>query len=116
MPHYTFIDQPDTLVQAVSEHERIGVDTEFMREKTYFAQLCLVQIATPDEIYCVDPLSDREHRDFWTALLARNWVVHSARQDIEVIWQLTGVMPAAIFDTQIAAGLLGYPAKRTRSR
>ena len=111
MPHYTFIDQPDTLVQAVSEHERIGVDTEFMREKTYFAQLCLVQIATPDEIYCVDPLSDGEHRDFWQALLARNWVVHSARQDIEVIWQLAGTMPAAIFDTQIAAGLLGYPAQ-----
>jgi ribonuclease D len=111
MPHYTFIDQPDTLVQAVSEHERIGVDTEFMREKTYFAQLCLVQIATPDEIYCVDPLSDGEHRDFWQGLLARNWVVHSARQDIEVIWQLAGMMPAAIFDTQIAAGLLGYPAQ-----
>lgn len=111
MPHYTFIDQPDTLVQEVSKHDRIGVDTEFMREKTYFAQLCLVQIATPDEMYCVDPLSDGEHSDFWRALLARNWVIHSARQDIEVIWQLAGAMPAAIFDTQIAAGLLGYPAQ-----
>ncbi len=111
MPEYTFIDQPDTLVQEVSEHGRIGVDTEFMREKTYFAQLCLVQVATPDKIYCVDPLSDGEHRDFWKALLARNWVIHSARQDIEVIWQLTGAMPAAIFDTQIAAGLLGHPAQ-----
>jgi ribonuclease D len=111
MPDYSFVDQPDTLVPLVNECQRLGVDTEFMREKTYFAQLCLVQVATEDRIYCVDPLAETGQDDFWQALLAREWVVHSARQDIEVIWQTAGLMPTAIFDTQIAAGLLGYPAQ-----
>lgn len=111
MPDYSFVDQPDSLVPRLNERQRLGVDTEFMREKTYFAQLCLVQVATEDRIYCVDPLAEDEQDDFWQALLSREWVVHSARQDIEVIWQTAGAMPTAIFDTQIAAGLLGYPAQ-----
>lgn len=111
MPHYQFVDRPETLTSALCGHERLGVDTEFMREKTYFAELCLVQVATPDEIYCVDPLDDGDHSDFWESLLAQPWVVHSARQDVEVVWQTAGAMPAEIFDTQVAAGLLGYPAQ-----
>jgi len=111
MPHYRFIDRPDTLASELTNHEQLGVDTEFMREKTYFAQLCLVQIATSDEIYCVDPLADNDQKVFWQALLARDWVVHSARQDIEVIFQLASEMPGSIFDTQVAAGLLGFPAQ-----
>lgn len=111
MPDYSFVDEPDTLVPCLKARQRLGVDTEFMREKTYFAQLCLVQVATADTIYCVDPLAASEQNEFWQALLARDWVVHSARQDIEVIWQTTGTMPTAIFDTQVAAGLLGYPAQ-----
>jgi len=108
MPHYLFVDQPDSLASGLTSHEYLGVDTEFMREKTYFAQLCLVQLATTDEIYCVDPLTDNSEEDFWHALLARDWVVHSARQDIEVVFQTAGKMPSSIFDTQVAAGLLGY--------
>jgi ribonuclease D len=111
MPDYSFVDQPNTMAQRLEACQLLGVDTEFMREKTYFAQLCLVQVATADRIFCVDPLAANEQEEFWQALLARNWVVHSARQDIEVIWQTAGAMPAAIFDTQIAAGLLGYPAQ-----
>ncbi|MBT8093152.1 MAG: ribonuclease D [Gammaproteobacteria bacterium] len=111
MPHYQFVDRPETLTTALGACERLGVDTEFMREKTYFAELCLVQLATPDEIYCVDPLEDGDHSDFWKSLLAQCWVAHSARQDIEVVWQTAGAMPADIFDTQVAAGLLGYPAQ-----
>jgi ribonuclease D len=111
MPHFQFVDRPESLTSALCGHERLGIDTEFMREKTYFAQLCLVQVATPEEIYCVDPLDDGDHRMFWESLLAQPWVVHSARQDIEVIWQTAGAMPAEIFDTQVAAGLLGYPAQ-----
>ena len=111
MPHYQFVDQPDTLAPALMQQEHLGVDTEFMREKTYFAQLCLLQIATPDEIYCVDPLTESGQQDFWQRLLERDWVVHSARQDIEVVYQSAGTMPASLFDTQVAAGLLGYPAQ-----
>lgn len=111
MPHYLFIDQPDVMTPRLSGHDHIGVDTEFMREKTYFAQLCLVQVATSEAIFCVDPLSDSSQDTFWRELFARDWIVHSARQDIEVVSQTAGSMPASIFDTQIAAGLLGYPAQ-----
>lgn len=111
MPHYQFVDRPDTITSVLTNHDQLGVDTEFMREKTYFAQLCLIQIAASDEIYCVDPLTDAGQQEFWNALLARDWVVHSARQDIEVVFQAAGSMPASIFDTQVAAGLLGYAAQ-----
>ena len=108
MPHYQFVDQPDTIASVLTSHDHLGVDTEFMREKTYFAQLCLIQVATSDEIYCVDPLTDAGQEAFWRDFLARDWIVHSARQDIEVVFQASGSMPTSIFDTQIAAGLLGY--------
>ncbi len=111
MPHYQLVDQPDTLAPALAQQAHLGVDTEFMREKTYYAQLCLLQIATPDEIYCVDPLTESGQEEFWQRLLERDWVVHSARQDIEVVYQGARTMPASLFDTQIAAALLGYPAQ-----
>jgi len=111
MPHYQFVDQPDSLGQMLSRQEHVGVDTEFMRERTYFAQLCLVQVATTDELFCVDPLTENSQENFWRELFARDWILHSARQDIEVIFQTAGSMPASIFDTQVAAGFLGYPAQ-----
>ena len=111
MPDYLFVDQPDTLAKKLAGHVQLGVDTEFMREKTYFAQLCLIQISTPDSIYCVDPLVRDGQEQFWKQLLGDSWVVHSARQDIEVVYQTAGAMPSEIFDTQIAAGLLGMPAQ-----
>jgi len=111
MPHYQLIEDPDSLVPKLQNQGQVGVDTEFMRERTYFAQLCLTQIAGPDEIWCVDPLTGHQQEAFWKELLSHDWVVHSARQDIEVIYQTAGAMPSSIFDTQIAAGLLGYPAQ-----
>ncbi len=109
MPDYLFVDQPDTLTKHLNGHARLGVDTEFMREKTYFAQLCLIQIAANETIYCVDPLGESVQQEFWRTLFAKNWVLHSARQDIEVVYQTAGAMPTQIFDTQVAAGLLGMP-------
>jgi len=111
MPDYLFVDHPDNISQNLTGYAKLGVDTEFMREKTYFAQLCLIQISTPDAIYCVDPLVDSGQSEFWKQLLTDSWVVHSARQDIEVVYQTTDEMPREIFDTQIAAGLLGLPAQ-----
>ena len=84
-----------------------------MRERTYFAELCLIQIATDSQIVCADPLSghgkaDSPDSSFWDSLMRPEWVVHSARQDLEVIYQLAGKMPAQIFDTQVAAAFLGF--------
>jgi ribonuclease D len=103
----TFVDEPDSITSELHDHPVLGIDTEFIREKTFYAQLCLVQIAAPDRVYCVDPLAGSPMRSFWNEAFEKTWVVHSARQDIEVIFQAAGAMPSTLFDTQIAAALLG---------
>ena len=107
MSEYTLVEQPDSICDRLAQQDRLGVDTEFMRERTFFAELSLVQVATGADIYCVDPLADDNMQAFWDALVARTWVVHSARQDIEVIYQSARLMPRELFDTQVAAGLVG---------
>lgn len=107
MNSFTFVDEPDTIAPELRDHAILGIDTEFIREKTYFAQLCLLQISAPARAYCVDPLAGNPMQTFWGETSRKNWVVHSARQDIEVIFQTFGTMPAGLFDTQIAAALLG---------
>ena len=111
MPEFHLVEEPDSLVPELCAQGRIGVDTEFMRERTFFAQLCLAQIATPRDIWCVDPLSGHPQDAFWSELLRHDWVLHSARQDIEVVYQAAAAMPVSIFDTQVAAALLGFPAQ-----
>ncbi len=111
MPEFHYVEEPDSLIGELASQERVGVDTEFMRERTFFAHLCLVQVATPGDIWCVDPLSGHPQDSFWGELLQHEWVLHSARQDIEVVYQTAGAMPTSIFDTQVAAGLLGFPAQ-----
>jgi len=108
MPDYLLVDQPDSVAAALGRHDCIGVDTEFMREKTFFAELCLIQIAAGKTIYCVDPLGDGDQDAFWAALMTETWVLHSGRQDIEVVYQTARRMPQRMFDTQIAAALLGF--------
>ena len=102
MTQYQFVEESDSLVPALQNLGQLGVDTEFMRERTYFAQLCLVQISTGGEIWCVDPLSGHSQDDFWQELLAHDWVLHSARQDIEVIYQMgyAGLVKE-LFDVEI---------------
>ena len=107
MPAFTLVDQPGQIAARFSELDHVGVDTEFMRERTFFSQLCLVQVATSESIFCVDPLSGSSMDDLWLSLKSPTWILHSARQDIEVVFQTAGTMPETIFDTQIAAGLLG---------
>lgn len=115
MSEYRYVDLTvdDSPALPVAGEERIGVDTEFMREKTYFAELSLLQFSTATEIFCADPLGNvpgdkRVSNEFWQAIVQPEWVVHSARQDIEVIYQTSGRMPRSIFDTQVAAALLGF--------
>ena len=107
MTAFTLVDEPDSITSELQDYPLLGVDTEFMREKTFFAQLCLVQLAAPDRIYCIDPLAGNPMQAFWGETFRKTWVVHSARQDIEVIFQTSGAMPGRLFDTQIAAALLG---------
>lgn len=107
MPAYTLVDRPDRIAPELEAHTRLGLDTEFMRERTYFSQLCLVQVATGSDIYCIDPLAGLDLDAFWAVLCDRTWIAHAARQDIEVVYQTSGRMPAGLFDTQVAAGLLG---------
>jgi len=91
---------------------RVGLDTEFLRERTYHARLCLVQLASPDEAVCVDPLASPELAPL-AALLAASGtlkVMHASRQDLEVLYPLAG-LTRPVFDTQIAAALAGFPAQ-----
>jgi ribonuclease D len=110
MPDFDLVDSRsfDSLSAVLATEERIGLDTEFMRETTFLPELCLVQIAAARRIYCADPLGAQDLGAFWQALADRCWVVHSGRQDIEVYFLAAGQMPRDLFDTQVAAGLLGY--------
>ena len=108
MTDFSMVEQVDTIAAEISSPTYIGLDTEFMREKTFFAELCLVQISTDSAIYCIDPLGDADMDSFWNSAMGTGWVVHSARQDIEVIYQAAERMPTRLFDTQVAAGLLGF--------
>ncbi|MGB5244976.1 MAG: ribonuclease D [Woeseia sp.] len=110
MVAHQFIDlaQPQPACQALAGAAQIGVDTEFMREKTYYAQLCLVQFSVGEDLWCADPLGAEDLSAFWDALLAPGWVLHSGRQDFEVVVQSAGRLPTQVFDTQVAAALLGH--------
>lgn len=89
----------------------IALDTEFMRERTYRAQLCLLQVALPGEALCVDPLADVDLAPLRAAMTGSvPKILHAGRQDLEVLWPLFGEL-VAVFDTQVAAGLAGFPAQ-----
>lgn len=91
----------------------IAIDTEFLREKTYHAKLCLVQVATPDECVVIDPLEigDMGPLAELMADVDTLKVFHACSQDMEVLCHALGAVPAPIFDTQVAAGFLGERAQ-----
>jgi len=91
---------------------RIGLDTEFLRERTYRAQLCLLQIASPAEALCVDPLTLHDLAPLDAVLTADGVlkVMHASRQDLEVLLPVAG-LTRPVFDTQLAASLTGLPAQ-----
>lgn len=89
----------------------IGIDTEFLRERTYYPMFCLLQLSTSDCIACIDPLLLSSLEPLRGVLESPTIikVFHSGRQDIELILQCMGVKPACVYDTQIAAALAGLP-------
>jgi len=113
MTSINYIDTPEQLAElcvAIAKQPWLALDTEFLREKTYYPKFCLLQIATPDWAVCVDPIALPNLDDLFTAIYnpAIIKVFHSCRQDLEIFYQITGKLPAPIFDTQVAAPLLGY--------
>jgi ribonuclease D len=102
----------DELAARLDTAPWIALDTEFLRERTYRPQLCLLQFAIPDAALCVDPLADIELAALTPAVTAgaAPKILHAARQDLEVLWPVFGAL-APVFDTQTAAALTGLPAQ-----
>jgi len=109
---------PITTSEALAEFCRgqagadfIAVDTEFIRDKTYWPLLCLVQIAGPEHAAAIDPLAPGIDLSPLLALLADRAllkVFHAARQDLEIFFHMTGAVPGPLFDTQVAAMVCGF--------
>lgn len=110
----TWIADSATLAEfcgRVANSAYVTVDTEFMRERTYWAQLCVIQIASPDEAAAVDALAPGMDLSPLLALLTDPRVLkvfHAARQDLEIFYHLCGTVPGPLFDTQVAAMVCGF--------
>lgn len=99
------------LCMRLAKEPYITIDTEFLRETTFWPQLCLVQVAGADEFALIDPLADGMDLSPLFELLANPDVVkvfHAGRQDIEIFYYLTDCIPQNVFDTQIAAMVCGF--------
>jgi len=97
--------------ERLSHTEYVTVDTEFMREKTYWPQLCLVQLAGPDEAHAIDPLAPGIDLRPLYDLMANPKVLkvfHAARQDLEIFLKYADAIPSPMFDTQVAAMVCGF--------
>lgn len=97
--------------ERLSKHPFVTVDTEFLRETTFWPKLCVVQLASTDEAVVIDSLADGLDLTSFFSLMNNEKVVkvfHAARQDIEIVWHRAKIIPHPIFDTQVAAMVLGY--------
>lgn len=97
--------------ERLAQHDFVTVDTEFIREQTFWPKLCLIQLAGPADEAIVDPLEPGIDLAPFYALMANDKVVkvfHAARQDLEIVWTQAHLMPQPIFDTQVAAMVCGF--------
>ena len=111
--NFTYVTTQDALMdlcQRMESSSWVALDTEFMREKTYYPELCLLQLATQDWAACVDPLADLDLEPLYAQLYRSDLlkVLHAASQDLEIFYHQHGRLPAPLFDTQMAAPVLGY--------
>ena len=100
----------DTWVNHAEAAPWLGVDTEFERVRTFFPRFCLLQMSTPEKSVCIDPLADLDWdavRKLFTQTRPMK-IFHAARQDLEVLHHYLSVLPANVFDTQIAGALCGH--------
>lgn len=108
------ITTTDTLIEAcerLARHPFVTVDTEFLRESTYYPKLCVTQLASTDEAVVIDALAAGIDLKPLFALMANENVIkvfHAARQDVEICWHAAGIIPTPLVDTQVASMVLGY--------
>jgi ribonuclease D len=112
MPEAIWIDRNDELpglASAMAAQSAIGVDTEFLRERTFFPKLCLLQLSVGERIYCVDTLNVGSLEALIPALTAPHTrkLIHAARQDLEALYLASKEVLSPVFDTQIAAACVG---------
>jgi ribonuclease D len=112
MTEITYIDSSaalKTFCNEIQDAEFLAIDTEFIREKTYFPKLCLIQIASSEQDACIDPFSVQDFDPliglFTNEAITK--VLHSASQDMEIFLHAFNTLPSPVFDTQIAATLTG---------
>lgn len=104
-------DQLVALCQRLEKSEYITVDTEFLRTKTYYSKLCLIQVANEEEYHAIDPLAPGINLDPFYDLMTNENILkifHASRQDIEIFVNEKGVVPKPLFDSQVAAMVCGY--------
>lgn len=103
----------ESLCQVLKKQKFVTIDSEFVREKTYFSKLCLLQVGWIDDAAIIDPLAKGLNLEpFFAIMQDKNIlkVFHSGRQDIEIFYNLSGKIPQPVFDTQIAAMVCGFGA------
>ena len=98
------------LCKKIEDSDYLAIDTEFLRDKTYYPKLCLIQIANDSIEAIIDPISEINLDPFWNVIKNNNMikVFHAGRQDIEIFNNEAGFLPKPIFDTQVAAMFCGY--------
>ena len=104
-------DALDSFIGRAEGSAFVTVDTEFIRDRTYWPKLCLVQVAGPDDAVAIDALAPGLDLDPLFGLLTKKDVIkvfHAARQDVEIFYHMKGVIPAPLFDTQVAAMVCGF--------
>jgi ribonuclease D len=110
---YEYIDSNEMLARfcaGLAAASYCVIDTEFIRESTYYPELALIQIASGDRLACIDPLAISEFSPLAGLLVKESLlkVFHSSSQDLEILYQKFGQVPTPVFDTQLAAAVLGY--------
>jgi ribonuclease D len=111
MQSITTTSELAAVCERMASHPFVTIDTEFLRENTYYPLLCVAQMASADEAVVVDALAPGIDLSAFYALMADEKVMkvfHAARQDIEIVWHAAKLIPHPIFDTQVAAMVLGY--------
>jgi len=107
----TSTDELAAVCQRFAQHPFVTVDTEFLRETTFWPKVCVIQAASPEEAVAIDALAEGLDLTPFLDLMANAAVVkvfHAARQDLEIIWRLARLIPTPLFDTQVAATVCGF--------
>ncbi|MGC1863886.1 MAG: ribonuclease D, partial [Methylocystis sp.] len=107
----TTTDELAAFCERLAKHPFVTVDTEFLRETTFWPKVCVIQLASPDEAKAIDTLAEGLDLTPFLDLMANEAVVkvfHAARQDVEIVWRLARLIPKPLFDTQVAAMVCGY--------